>query len=282
MGAAQRGKSELENRNYGQALFLFQTAIERNLKSFPEAEEALGDVYRQDGQPALALKKYEKAYNERENLAVDAEKYRLLMKMARLHLEQEDYHRQAGRLEEITADDPYFTEPRFEHLRASMERTYRGKGLDPLLRAYRVVTPFALEAHAELGWLRYRLGQHGAAIRSLLLAVDGVVALAMAELRRVDPEYAFTTLAAFLEDGWRRDSTRRLLEDSGFFRTLYYLSASAQMAGYRETAREGWRVLAAAPQAGRYAELAGRQLRSPWNEPIINPSSREIETPDVR
>ena len=277
----ERGQAELESRNYGQALFLFQTAIEKNARPFPEAEEALGDVYRQDGQPVLALKKYEKAYTERENLVSPDRRYALLMKMARLYLEQEDYRLAIGKLEAIAADDPHFAEARYENLRAAMERAFREKGLDALLRAYRVATPFALEAHAELGWLRYRLGQEGAAMRSLLLAVDGVVTLGMEELRQADPEYAFDSLSSFLRDCWARESTRQLLEDSGFFRTLYYLAASAQKAGFREAARGGWRVLASTAQAGRWAELAGRQLRSPWNEPVINPSSREIELPDT-
>ncbi len=278
----ERGKAELERRDLGRALFLFQMAIEKAGNVYPEAEEALGDVYQGDGQLVLAESKYLKAYSLKGSLVVPEDAYRIRMKLARLYFAREDYRRMEAELEGIALEDPYYGSAQFERLQVSMATTYREKGLDAMMRAYRVATPFALEAHAELGWLQYRLGHEGAALRSLILAADGVVSLGMEELRRADPEYGYTTMVDFLGACSRREETARLLEDSGFFRTLYYLTASAQLAGYRERARQGWQLLAAARQAGRYAELAARQLQSPWHEPVINPSARELETPAVR
>ncbi len=277
----EKGNVAFERKDFGQALYLYQQAIERSAGIFPEAEEAIGNVYWNDGQIRLAEQKYRKALDLQDHLTIRDGRHRLRMKLARLLLHKEDYRGMEVELTRIVKEDPYFADPRYDALRASMLRTYKERGIDALLRAYRVGEPFALQAHAELGWFYYRTGVEQQALLHLLFAADGVAAQAVEELRRVDPEYAFSTLGELLASCAAREETSRLLEESSFGRTLYYLASSAWMAGYQGRAREGWKILAAWPAAGEYARQAARQLESPWIEPRINPSSRELNAPAV-
>jgi hypothetical protein len=81
-----------------------------------------------------------------------------------------------------------------------------------------------------------------------------------------------------------RPAVRIYLIESGFAEMLYYLATATFAAAKPLRAREVWTDIAGLDPrlAGRYGDLARRQLREPWVDPYLNPSPRIIEYPSVR
>ena len=74
------------------------------LKQYPEAEYWIGEIYRVEGEPALALAQYQKAYQLRglfENTGFDTE---LLYKIADIHKTRQEYNEMERTLLAIVSD----------------------------------------------------------------------------------------------------------------------------------------------------------------------------------
>jgi hypothetical protein len=166
-----------------------------------------------------------------------------------------------------------------------MLNAYLSRGLDHVLKLYRLENArFALPAYAKLGWYYYRWGRfEPASILHSLFALDIMLTESVNEIRRFLPLYEFETLGGFLEIAMRRQNVKEYLVSEGFIRCAYYLAAATFAAGHPTRASEVWRLLAGSklePGAlGPYANLARKQLESPWVEPYLNSSARRIEFP---
>src|SRR5689334_18705396 len=80
----ERGNAAMSQGEFGNALNLFEQAIHK-AGIFPEAEMQIGDIYMEEGEPALALSQYEKAYNERKSFIIPSMQYDVLYKSARVY-----------------------------------------------------------------------------------------------------------------------------------------------------------------------------------------------------
>jgi tetratricopeptide (TPR) repeat protein len=284
----EMGKAKLEDPDapeLGEALLSFQEAIDKRGGYFPEAEMAIGDIYFREGAFALAKRQYEKAYELRGGMEIAEEKYTVLYRLADLHEIQELYADMDRYLQQVLEDQPYFTDEQYRSFRDAFLSTYDEKGLEHLFKLYRMEgVAFSVPAHAKLGWFYYRTGRSLAILHSLF-ALDIMVTEAVKELRRVQPEFVFTTMEAFLDAALERDNIRQYLVSEDFFKTLYYLATASYAASRPSLAEPIWRLLASypleaeVPAAATYAELSARQLESPWIDPYINPSVRKIEYP---
>lgn len=278
----EKGRVDFERKEYGNALLLFQQAIGKSDGPYPEAEEAIGDVYRVDGEWLLALRQYDKAYKAKSFLRIKESQYRIQMKMVALYRDLESYKEMLDRLLAIVNDDPFYADPLYAPMLDSMINSYRSRGLDALMLAYRVAPSFALQAHAILGWFYYRTGRDDPAILHLILAANAMVAGAVSELRFLDMEYQFSTMEDLVQRSFDRGNIAFFLQENGFFETLYYLACASHSAGYQQRAADVWRIVASSDRAGRFQSLASAQLRSPLKEPVINPSGRELPNPSPR
>ena len=237
----------------------------------PEAEAAIGDIYRAEGETRLAEKQYERAYNLRNALAIPAGKYDILLRWAGLYEDQEQYNAMESKLLMVVADDRW---SRGEQLPLQVERNYVDKGLDHVLSLYRFDSVFAAAAHSRLGWFYCRTGRYPQAVRSLLNAVVIQVSDVSEFLKRKDPDMAVTGLESFLNAALRDRETRSWIETSSLFADLYYLSAAAWELGHPLRAQSVWKTLSSVKEAGKYADLSRRQLVKPFREPFLDQSYR--------
>gem|GEM_PF-1101139 len=284
----EQGKARLEDPEgpeLGEALLSFQEAIDKRGAPFPEAEVAIGDIYFQEGALALAKLQYEKAYKLRGGMEIAEEKYTVLYRLADLHEGQDMYADMDRYLQQVLEDQPYFSDEQYRSFKDAFLSTYEDKGLEHLLKLYRMEgVAFSVPAHAKLGWFYYRTGRSGAILHGLF-ALDIMVTEAVKELRRVQPGFVFTTMEDFLDTALQRDNIREYLASGEFFKTLYYLATATYAASRPSLAEPIWQLLAAyplevvGPGALTYADLAARQLKSPWVDPYINTSVRKIEYP---
>jgi tetratricopeptide (TPR) repeat protein len=275
-----------DDSRMGEALDLLRRAIEA-AGNFPEAEMAVAEIYFREGALALAEERLRKALDHRESLRVPEDRFAILYRLAEIYEIQKRYYEMEKALLAITGEQQEFAETvEAQRFRNAFLAAYLSRGLDHLLRLYRQEdASFALRAHAKLGWFYYRTGRFdpGSILHSLA-ALDIIITEGVREIRQVDPTFEFKNLGDFVEVALKRENLRSFLAESGFFSIAYYLGTADHPAGYLTRAREIWKLLAGLrlePQLlGSFGELSRRQLKKPWVDPYINPSSRQIEYPD--
>jgi tetratricopeptide (TPR) repeat protein len=271
----EQGRTWADQGEFGKALQLYKEAI-LAAGVMPEAEAAIGDIYREEGETEMAVRQYARAYGLRNALAIPEQKYDILYRWAGLCEDQELYNEMESRLLLIIADDRWSTS---EQLPVQVERNYVEKGLDHVLSLYRFDSWFATAAHSRLGWFYYRTGRYPQAIRHLLYAVILQVADASEFLRQKDADAVVDGLATFFSLVLRDREARSWLESSSICADLYYLAASSWELGHPLRAQATWKVLEGVKEAGKYADLSRRQLSWPFREPFLVPSFRLQSSP---
>jgi len=266
----EKGKYEFERGELGQALMLFQQAREKAGGNYPQAEAAIGDIFFAGQEYSLAEEFYIKAYEHRQAFLTKQEQYGVLLKLALLYENMSAYKQMEDQLLEIIKDDPYFSDKSYSRYRRSLDDLFKKDGLDQMLRFYRIDILFPQEAHSRLSYFYYRTGNNSKSILHALYSINALLSSAIEEIRKIDPEYQFTTIGSLLKLAEERDNILSLFHESNIFRTMYYLAGAAYDAGYKTRARQVWRLIADTPLALDYAVLAAKQLNSPWVEPYID------------
>ncbi len=264
----EQGNAAASKKEYGQALQLYKAAIE-GAGIFPEAEAAIGDIYLEEGEAALAQKQYEKAYGLRKSFYVPEMQYEIQYKLANLFELQQQYKLMEDTLTAIVADDPHFQDTATQRVRTQVEKVFVEKGLDRVLLLYTYTDTFSAAAHSKLGWFYYRTGRFGPAVSQLLFAVIYRVSEIKRGMLERDVDFEFTTLPELLAGADRVADLRAYEVSSGLFRDLYYLAGSMFANGFPRHASALWKSLAAMPSAGQYRELSSRQLKKPFVEPLL-------------
>ncbi len=270
----EKGKYEFDKGEFGQALMLFQQAREKAGGNYPQAEAAIGDVFFAGQEYSLAEEFYKKAYEHRQAFLTQQEKYGVLLKLAVLYENKSAYKQMEDQLLEIIRDDPYFSDTAYSRYRRALSDLFKSDGLDQMLRYYRIDILFPQEAHSRLSYFYYRTGNNSKSILHALYAINAVFTRAIEEIRKMDPEYQFTSIDNLLLLAAERDNILKLFHESGLFRTMYYLAGASFDAGFKTRARQVWRLIADTPLALEYAVLSAKQLNSPWVEPYI-----DVQTP---
>jgi hypothetical protein len=264
----EQGNAAASQKEYGKALQLFKSAIE-GAGIFPEAEVAIGDVYLEEGESALAQKQYENAYNLRKAFYIPEMQYGILYKLANLFELQQQYKQMEDTLNRIVGDDQRFQDAANQRLRSQIEKVFLEKGLDRVLLLYTFDDTFSAAAHSKLGWFYYRTGRFSPAVSQLLYAVIYRASELKHALLERDVEYGFTTLAEMLAATEKNEDMRAYAASSGFYRDLYYLAGSMLANGFPRHAAGLWKALSTVPSAGQYRDLSLRQLKKPFVEPLL-------------
>ena len=274
----EKGKYEFERGELGLALMFFQQAREKAGGNYPQVEVAIGDIFLDGHEYSLAEEFYKKAYEHRQAFLTQQEKYGVLLKLTALYENMSAYKQMEDQLLEIIMDDPYFSDKAYSRYRRSLSDLYKKDGLDQMLRFYRIDILFPQEAHSRLSYFYYRSGNDIKSILHALYAINAVLSRTIEEIRKIDPEYQFTSIESLLLLAEERDNILRFFYESDLFRTMYYLAGASFDAGFKTRAREVWQLIADTGLALEYAVLSDKQLNSPWIEPYIDvPTARKIK-----
>ncbi len=264
----EQGNTAAAQKEYGVALEMYKSAIE-GAGIFPEAEAAIGDVYLAEGEASLAQRQYEKAYNLRKSFYIPDQQYDILYKLANLFEIQQLYKDMEDSLSSIVLDDKRFQETPNQRLRTQLEKNYFDKGIDRVLVLYSFDDSFAAAAHSKLGWFYYRTGRFAQSVPQLLYSVI----YRASEIERVrkerDVDFEFSTLSELLTAVNSDDELKAYATSTGLFKDLYYLAGSTFADGYPQHAAGLWKLLSSLPAAGQFRDLAARQLKKPFVEPLL-------------
>ncbi|HET6486537.1 MAG TPA: hypothetical protein VFH83_08970 [Spirochaetia bacterium] len=264
----EQGNSAASQKDYGNAMELYKEAVQA-AGIFPEAEAAIGDVYLEEGEAALAQRQYQKAYDERKSLYIPDQQYGIMYKLANLFEIQQAYNQMEAELGQIVADDKRFQETSTQHLRTQVEKNFVEKGLDRVLMLYDFEDSFSAPAHSKLGWFYYRTGRFSQSVSHLLYSVVYRSSRIRNLLRERNSTYEFTDASALLASIEQSADLRSYAQSAGLYKDLYYLAGSMFANGYPRHATALWSLLKACPSAGQYQDLAVRQLKKPFMEPLL-------------
>jgi len=265
----EQGNAAMDAKEFGQALKLYQEAI-LQAGIFPEAEMAIGEVYLEEGETALAIAQYEKAYTIMNAFYIPEMQYDVLYKLAHIYETQELYKKMEDALIQITNDDSHFVESTTLKLRTQIEKNFLEKGLDRVLVLYAFEDSFSAAAHSKLGWFYYRTGRFSQSVPHLLYSIIYRATRMEQYLKERDVDFQFSSLQDLLEIVDKNQDLRKYAEESGFYADLYYIAAATFANGYPQSSSVLWKLISGFPAAGKYQELSKSQLKSPRIEPLLN------------
>jgi tetratricopeptide (TPR) repeat protein len=241
-------------------------------KAYPEAEFWLGETYRAEGELAMALRQYQKAYNERSLLETPGFEVEILYKIVEIHRIRQEYQEMENRAREILTGsnrDTLWSGDSFA--RVSMARILENDGINRFLTLYRYDNIQVEKAHRLLGFFYYASNRHAQAADHLMFAFLIQNTVLIEDITRRDYDYTFTTIDSIMDAMRRRPDLRPFLEEIEYFRTLYCLATSLYAAGKLLPARQIWTFLST-QEAGEWRTRSISQLQNPFID-------RAIESP---
>lgn len=244
-------------------------------KDFPDAEYWIGEAYRVEGESGIALRQYEKAYEQRALLETPGFDLEILYKIADTQRLRREYTAMEKRLLEILQRDTLWSEDSADRrsdsfVRAAMMRTLENEGVGRFLTLYRYNNQDVERAHRLLGLYYHALGRHDRGVEHLLFAFLIQNSVLIEEIIKARFDFSFTTLDAVMEETPRRPALLSYIEEVEYYKTLYYLGTSLYGSGRLPPARELWDFLSrCGAAAGEWSVRGAAQLRSPFLERAV-------------
>ncbi|MDR1929124.1 MAG: hypothetical protein LBQ44_00705 [Treponema sp.] len=242
------------------------------LKSYPEAEYWIGEIYRAEGELSIALKQYQKAYEDREKLETPGFETEILYRMADARRLSQEYPEMEELLTEILKQDSLWGGESFN--RGAMMRSLENNGLNRFLVLYRHNNPAAERAHRLLGMYYYASGRHNRAAEHLLFAFVIQSTLMIDSLIKEQYNYSFSALSALVRDASSDPELRRFMIETEYFKTLYYLANSLYGSGKNAPAREIWVFLR--DNTGISGAAGAARAAGEWRTRSLNQLSRPV------
>jgi tetratricopeptide (TPR) repeat protein len=252
------------------------------LKDYPEAEYWIGEVYRTEGELGLALSQYQRALEFRDLLEDPFFDLEIIYKTAELRRTRKEYTEMERAVRDILEGkdregkprDPLWAGDSGSFARRGMaEILGRENGILRFLTIYRYDNIRMEKAHRFLGFFYYDSGRHspGPALEQLMFAFLIQNTVLIEELIRNRHDFTFTGLEDLMEELRKRPPLLAFLDETEYFKTLYYLGSSIFGEGKLASARQFWLFLSRCPEAGQWRDRARRQLASPGVEkPVID------------
>jgi tetratricopeptide (TPR) repeat protein len=239
------------------------------LKSYPEAEYWLGETYRAEGELGLALRQYEKAWSERGLLEVPGFETEILYKITELHRIRGNYQEMERRANELIEGAGADGVPRdslwagsakgsSNQIRAAMARILENEGVGRFLTLYRHSNTDTERAHRLLGFFYYSSSRYTQAMEHLMFAFLIQNSVLIEEVIRRDYDYTFSTLENLMIAIQRRPELAAFMEETEYYRTIYYLATSLYASGKTRPASQLWAFLAGSNNAGEWGNRAKR------------------------
>ena len=278
------------------------------LKNYPEAEYWIGEVYRVEGELSLALSQFRKAYAVRELFEDTGFGTELQYKISSVLLTRQEYNEmirvlqsiindydtlwinaakaETSRMEVVNADSEGKDNSSIPYAQASasfaslaMTRTLETEGVGRFMELYRYNNRTVEQAHRRLGFYYAVSGRPSAQqhlMFSFLIQNTTIIEEIMRrrrDFRLTDPEgkrdSRIQELLVLMEEVKKSPILLSYIEETEYYKTVYYLGSSLYRNGKTSVARDFWNFLASQPQAGEWYNRALGQLRNPHLDAVV-------------
>jgi tetratricopeptide (TPR) repeat protein len=239
-------------------------------KDFPDAEYWIGETYRVEGEYGIALRQYQKAYDQRELLQNPGFEVEILYKMADIHRMLREYNEMEAMLQDILTRDALWSDTASANTRAAMMRTLVNNGVNRFLTLYRYNNQPMERAHRELGLYYLASGRHNRASEHLLFSFLIQTSIIIEEIIRHQYDFTFSALEPMINETQRNNQLRDYIEAVEYYKTVFYLGSSLYGSGSLAAARELWTFLSRSSMVtGEWRAKATDQLERPSLEAVI-------------
>ena len=232
------------------------------LKAFPEAEFWMGETFRAEGELALALVQYERAWQSRALLETPGFEVEILYRMTDIHRIRREYQSMENRAMEIITGPGPAGAPRDTlwasgMLRAAMIRLLESEGVYRFLELYRHNNMVTERAHRQLGFFYQAARRDIPALDHLTFAFLIQNTMLIEYVIRREFDFTFTTLDNLMGHALRRPALVEFMEEIEYYRTAFYFATALYATGRTGPAMQVWSFLArSGPQAGIWGERA--------------------------
>ncbi|MDR2192981.1 MAG: hypothetical protein LBP19_00685 [Treponema sp.] len=236
------------------------------LKNYPEAEYWIGEIYRIEGELTLAVRQYQKAYEQRANLENPHFNIDILYRIVDILQMEQDYTAMEQWAQRILELDSLWSGGSAQlYTRSAMSKLLESDGgVKRFLTVYRYDNAQVERVHRILGFFYYASGRHSNAQEHALFSFLINSTLIINELIRNRYDFELTSLEALLEEAEMNAALVDFMDDTEYYKTLYYLGCALYANGNAPIARELWTALAGRrATAGEWAIRAGNQLKTP-------------------
>ena len=252
-----------------------QRALEEldRLKSYPEAEYWLGETYRAEGELALALRQYERAWDSRALLETPGFDAEILYKITDIHRMRREYQEMEKRANEIIEGNDPSGAPRDSlwagnQIRAAMARILENDGIVRFLTLYRYNNSLTEKAHRLLGFFYYASNRYSLAAEHLMFSFLIQNTVIIDEAMRGQFDFTFTSLEDLMDFVHSKPELSAYLDETEYYRTAFYLASALYANGKTKPASQLWAFLAGSQDSGEWGERA-RRNPSPYLDRAI-------------
>jgi tetratricopeptide (TPR) repeat protein len=246
-----------------------QRALSRfkDLKAYPEAEYWLGEVYRIEGETAIALAQYQKALDARSQMEIPEEARIVRSRMAMLHAQRREYNAMESQLLAILSEDPLWSDQRRGFVRDAMIRNLVSDGVDRFLVLYRHENTATYEAQRDLGVYYYLTGRHDRGFLPSPVRFPHGRNVGDRRSRLGEPRIRFHVIFRNAQSGICPGTCEGAPENGGISKGPV-LSCRISVRERPSTSRDGlWRLASTYPDSGEWGRRSARQLAAPFIEP---------------
>ena len=241
------------------------------LKDYPEADFWLAETHKIEGELNLALLQYERAWNNRALLEAPGFAVDILYKITDIQRIRRNYpEMERWAMEIIEGPEPYGDSlwTGQTNMRAAMARILENDGVDRFITLYRHRNTNVESAHRLLGFFYYSTGRYIPAYEHLMFAFLIQNSLLIDEIIRREYDFDFTSLEDLLGLVRTRPELLAYIEESEYYRTIYYLASALFATGRTRPASQLWAFLAGSARAGEWGNRA-RRSPSPYIETVV-------------
>ena len=233
------------------------------LKNYPEAEYWLGETYKAEGELSLALRQFERAWGNRAFLETPGFDTEILYRITDIHRIRREYQEMEKRANEIIEGADSSGVPRDSlwtgnRIRAAMARVLENEGVNRFLSLYRHDNTLTERAHRLMGFFCYASNRYSLAAEYLMFAFLIQNTVLIDEAIRTEFDYSFTSLEDLAVYVRSKPGLTEYLEETEYYRTIYYLASALFANGKTRPARELWAFLAGSANAGEWGNRARR------------------------
>jgi tetratricopeptide (TPR) repeat protein len=236
------------------------------LKSYPEADFWLGETYRAEGEIAIALSQYEKAWSSRALLENPGFETEILYKITEVHRLRRNYQEMERRAKEIIEGSGYNGLPRdalwsgagANQIRAAMARILENEGISRFLNLYRHTNTDTERAHRLLGFFYYSTSRYIPAAEHLMFAFLIQNSVIIEEIIRGDFDFTFSNLENLFAIVKTKTELASFVDEVDYYRTIYYFASALYASGKSKPSLELWAFLAGSAGSGEWGERARR------------------------
>ena len=229
----------VESGEIGEAVYAFRKILE-DVPGNPESEMWLGLIFDKENEYDLAISHLELALEHKKQLVILEDLYRILYRLADIHLKVGDSSAYKDNLSSVIE----FSGEQIQNnnLKTAMFKVLTERGYDKYIELYRPHKRISLKAYSLLGKYYFEKENWTLAAEYLMEATGSIISSSIEEIKRIDPDYNFLideSTDKSLENVFDLVNNVPLLKEyfktNSFYEYFYYLGKSLINSGHEKS-----------------------------------------------